>query len=158
ATIWDLGPQRYPQIASRYQPLTQHTNRLAIDINIVERYQDVYPTKQQTGTELFQLVHLAAQSFSRVALYFENSILAPDLPLLAPAAGSGDRAEQLGPRVAIESRGGVGVPWQGPALVKGKIWPGRGENTIWLPPGPAMVEPAAAGTKDTPLRMLDFNG
>ena len=57
ATIWNLGPQRYPQIAARYQPLTSHSNRLAIDINIVERYQDVYPTKQQTGTELFQLVH-----------------------------------------------------------------------------------------------------
>ncbi|HMD47711.1 MAG TPA: hypothetical protein VKG79_01380, partial [Bryobacteraceae bacterium] len=25
ATIWNLGPQRYPQIATRYQPLTQHT-------------------------------------------------------------------------------------------------------------------------------------
>ena len=84
ATIWNLGPQRYPQIAARYQPLTKHTDKLAIDINIVERYQDVYPTKQQTGTELFQLVHLAASAFSQVALYFENSILAPDLPLLPP--------------------------------------------------------------------------
>src|SRR6202034_800064 len=62
ATVWNLGPQRYPQIAARYQPLTSHSNRLAIDINIVERYQDVYPTKQQTGTELFQLVHVAAKS------------------------------------------------------------------------------------------------
>ena len=62
ATIWNLGPQRYPQIASRYQPLTQHAEKLAIDINIVERYQDIYPTKQQTGAELFQLVHLAAQA------------------------------------------------------------------------------------------------
>src|SRR2546421_207982 len=53
-------------------------DKLAIDINVVDRYQDVYPTKQQTGTELFQLVHLAAGSFARVALYFENSILAPD--------------------------------------------------------------------------------
>ncbi len=72
ATIWNLGPQRYPQIAARYQPLTSHRSRLAIDINIVERYQDVYPTKQQTGTELFQLVHTAAQAFPRVALYFET--------------------------------------------------------------------------------------
>ena len=63
--------------------ITPRQDKLAIDINVVERYQDVYPTKQQTGAELFQLVHLAAASFPRVALYFENSILAPDLPLLA---------------------------------------------------------------------------
>lgn len=160
ATIWNLGPQRYPQIASRYQPLTPHTDRLAIDINIVERYQDVYPTKQQTGTELFQLVHLAAQSFPRVALYFENSILKPDLPLLASAAASVDKADQNGSRLVIDSHHGVGVPWQGSALVNGRPWPVRSDTTLWLPAGPNVVEPApqgAAGSKDA-LRMLDFNG
>jgi hypothetical protein len=160
ATIWNLGPQRYPQIAARYQPLTTHTNRLAIDINIVERYQDVYPTKQQTGTELFQLVHLAAQSFSRVALYFENSILAPDLPLLASAAANVEKAEQNGTRLVIDSHSVVGVPWQGPALVNGKLWPVRSETTIWLPAGPNTVEPATAtsGLKELAFRMIDFNG
>jgi len=160
ATIWNLGPQRYPQIASRYQPLTTHTNRLAIDINIVERYQDVYPTKQQTGTELLQLVHLAAQSFSRVALYFENSILTPDLPLLASAAASVDKAEQSGSHLTIDSHAGVGVPWQGPALVNGRPWPVRSDTTLWLPPGPNVIEPAppAFGAKETALRMIDFNG
>jgi hypothetical protein len=155
ATIWNLGPQRYPQIAARYQPITRHTDHLAIDINIVERYQDVYPTKQQTGTELFQLVHLAAQSFSRVALYFENSILTPDLPLLASAAASVDRAEQNGSRIVIESRQGVGVPWQGPALVNGRLWPVHSDTMLWLAAGPNVVEPAP---KDAPLLMVDFNG
>jgi hypothetical protein len=41
-----------------------HTEKLAIDLNIVDRYQNVYPTKQQTGTELFELVHQAAATFS----------------------------------------------------------------------------------------------
>ncbi len=158
ATIWNLGPRRYPQIAARYQPLTSHFNRLAIDINIVERYQDVYPTKQQTGTELFQLVHLAAQSFSRVALYFENSILTPDLGLLASAAASVDRAEQNGSRLVVESHHGVGVPWQGPALVNGRLWPVSNGTTLWLPAGPSVVEPAPPALEDAPLRMTDFNG
>jgi hypothetical protein len=158
ATIWNLGPQRYPQIASRYQPLTKHTDHLAIDINIVERYQDVYPTKQQTGTELFQLVHLAAQSFARVALYFENSILTPDLPLLPSAAANVDKAEQNGSRIVIESHYDVGVPWQGPALVNGRLWPVRSDTTVWLPAGPSVVEPAPPASKDSPLRMIDFNG
>jgi hypothetical protein len=158
ATIWNLGPQRYPQIASRYQPLTKHTDHLAIDINIVERYQDVYPTKQQTGTELFQLVHLAAQSFARVALYFENSILTPDLPLLPSAAARVDKAEQNGSRIVIESHNDVGVPWQGPALVNGRLWPVRSDTTVWLPAGPSVVEPAPPASKDSLLRMTDFNG
>jgi hypothetical protein len=155
ATIWNLGPQRYPQIASRYQPLTGHTDHLAIDINIVERYQDVYPTKQQTGTELFQLVHVAAQAFPQVALYFENSILTPDLPLLASAAATVDKVEQSGSRLIIDSRHGVGVPWQGPAFVNGHLWPVRNDTTLWLTSGTSVIEPAP---RDSSLRILDFNG
>jgi len=89
ATVWHLGAQRYQGIAERYLPLTAHREKLAIDINIVDRYQNVYPTKQQTGTELFELVHSASASFQRVALYFENSLLTPDLPLLPSAFGGG---------------------------------------------------------------------
>jgi hypothetical protein len=155
ATIWNLGPERYPQIASRYQPLTEHTGKLAIDINVVERYQDVYPTKQQTGTELFQLVHVAAQAFPQVALYFENSILSPDLPLLASAAATVDKAAQDGSRLTVDSRYGVGIPWHGPALVNGRLWPVRDEATLWLPAGSNVIEPAQ---KDPALRILDFNG
>jgi hypothetical protein len=155
ATIWNLGPQRYPEIAKRYQPLTEHNNKLAIDINIVERYQDVYPTKQQTGTELFQLVHLAAKSFPQVALYFENSILAPDLPLLAAASASVDKAEMDGDRLVMDSRYGAGVPWKGPANVDGKLWPVRDTETLWISAGSHTIE---AALKDQPLHILDFNG
>ncbi|MEP7354415.1 MAG: hypothetical protein ABI824_14410, partial [Acidobacteriota bacterium] len=103
ATLWDLGPQRYPQIASRYVGLAPRPEKLAIDINIVERYQDVYPTKQQTGSELFQLLHVAGQAFPRVTLYFENSILPLDLPLLAASAAQVDHAESSGIRVRKSS-------------------------------------------------------
>jgi hypothetical protein len=155
ATIWNLGPQRYPQIAARYAGLTPAQDKLAIDINVVERYQDVYPTKQQTGTELFELVHTAAASFPRVALYFENSILSPDLALLSAAASSVERAETVAGKLVIESRRGTGIPWQGPALVDGKQWPVSNDKTLWLPRGPHTIEP---GTKAAPLRILDFNG
>jgi hypothetical protein len=155
ATIWHLGAQRYPTIAAQYQPLTKQTGKLAIDINIVERYQDVYPTKQQTGAELFQLVHLAAKAFPQVALYFESSILAQDLPLLSSAAASVDKVEQNGSRLILDSRHGVGVPWSGPALVNGRLWPVRDDATLWIPAGPNVIEPAA---KDAGARILDFNG
>jgi hypothetical protein len=155
ATVWNLGPARYPEIARRYAPLTDRADKLAIDINIVERYQDVYPTKQQTGTELFQLVHLAAAAFPQVALYFENSILQPDLPLLAAAAASVDKVTQSGSKLTIESRFGVALPWQGPATVNGHPWPVRDAGELWLPAGVQTIEP---GGKDTAVHILDFNG
>jgi len=157
ATIWNLGPQRYPQIAERYAPLTPHPARdkLAIDINIVERYQDVYPTKQQTGAELFDLVHTAASAFPRVALYFEYSISRHDLPLLPAAAAGVAKASLTNGKLTIESPRGVGVAWTGPALVDGKPWPLASDTTVWLPRGSHSIE---AAPKFPSLRVLDFNG
>ena len=143
ATVWHLGPQRYRTIGERYRSLTKHTDRLAIDLNIVDRYQNVYPTKQQTGTELFQLVHAAASSFSRVALYFENSLLPPDLPLLPSAAAAVTRFERIGSKLVVESNAGVGIPWKGPVRVDGLPWPAASGDTLWLPAGPHAIEAGA---------------
>src|SRR4051794_16963571 len=133
ATVWNLGPQRYQAIAGKYRPLTPRRDKLAIDINIVERYQNVYPTKQQTGTELFQLVHHAAANFPRVALYFENSLLPPDLVWLPSAAASVSRFERMGTKTVVDSAGGVGIPWKGGARVDGQPWPAQDDDTLWLP-------------------------
>ncbi len=154
ATIWDLGPQRYPQIAARYREITPRAGKLAIDINVVERYQDVYPTKQQTGTELFALVHTAAAAFPRVALYFESSIAKLDWPLLAASASAVERMQQLGDKLAVTSPRGVEVAWSGPAMVDGRPWPVASDRFVWLPPGSHSVQPTAA---EPPLRLLDLN-
>jgi hypothetical protein len=154
ATVWDLGPQRYPEIARRYQALTRRADRLAVDINVVERYQDVYPTRQQTGTELLELVASASRAFPRTLLYFENSVLAPDLPLLA-AAGADAKLERNGARLAVESARGVGVMWKGPVRVDGRAWPASDGETVWLPAGAHTLEAAQAAPA---TRILDFNG
>jgi hypothetical protein len=122
---------------------------------VVDRYQDVYPTKQQTGTELFELVYLAAGAFSRVALYFENSILSPDLKFLPAAAASVRRVDEAGDAWTVDSPAGVGVRWPGGAAVDGKPWPLSDGATVWLPAGVHKLSPLAAGP-DT--RILDFNG
>ena len=156
ATTWNLGPKRYPEIAAKYRPLTPRQSKLAIDINVVERYQDVYPTKLQTGTELFQLVSMATRAFARVALYFEKSILSPDLPLLASAAAGVNMMEQAGAKTIVDSPGGVGIPWtSGAALVDGQAWPVRDSTTLWIPAGKHTIEPGGA---DPSLRIEDFNG
>ncbi|MCZ2074665.1 MAG: hypothetical protein LC130_06645 [Bryobacterales bacterium] len=155
ATVWHLGPQRYREIWLKYGAITTRRDKLGIDINVVERYQDVYPTKQQTGTELFQLVHLCSGVFPRVALYFEKSILPQDVPLLASAAAHVKRLDQAESKLVVDSHYGIGIPWNGGALVDGKPWPALSDDTLWLPPGSHTVEsgPAAA-----PVRLLDFNG
>ena len=136
ATVWDQGPQRYPVIASRYPKSSQ----LAIDINIVERYQDVYPTKQQTGLELFDLVHLASGSFARVALYVENALNRSDIGLLAAAASRFTKAETVGRGFAVSSEQGGGVVWSGEALVDGALWPVSERGIVWLRAGSHLLE------------------
>jgi len=155
ATVWHLGPQRYQTIAERYRPLTTHREKLAIDLNIVDRYQNVYPTKQQTGIELFQLVHSAAANFQQVALYFENSLLLPDLRLLPSAAAAVTRMERMGPKTVVESATGVGIPWKGPALVDGEPWAAMDAETLWLPAGAHSVEVAGQPLK---LHLVRLNG
>ena len=155
ATVWHLGAKRYPEIAARYRALTPHHERLAIDLNIVERYQNVYPTRQQTGIELFQLVQQAAGSFERVALYFENSLLAADLGLLPSSAAAVTRVERIGPKLVVDSRHGVGVPWHGSAVVDGEPWPVSDGETVWLPGGAHAVEAARVSL---PFHAVRFNG
>ncbi len=142
ATVWHLGPERYPEIARRYAPISSRHDLLAIDLNIVERYQDVYPTKQQTGGELLQLVRKASESFGRVALYFENSITPLDWPWLAAASAVNNGK----PRVL---RG------PGCARVNGAQWPAGGKGYIILPPGDVKLETCELGP--TPP-IADFNG
>jgi hypothetical protein len=153
--VWHLGANRYRELAERYKVLTHRREKLAIDLNIVERYQNVYPTKQQTGTELFQLVHEAATSFDRLALYFENSLLTPDLDLLPSAAAAVSRVERIGEKLVVESAGGVGVPWKDGATVDGQVWPVLDGETLWLPAGAHAVE---ASERQLALRILRFNG
>jgi hypothetical protein len=154
ATVWNLGPQRYPEIARRYEPLTKRAEKLAIDINVVERYQDVYPTKQQTGAELFELVSLASRAFARVALYFESSILAPDLRLLPSAAAAVSRITHSAGKLSVKAPRGVGVEWDAPALVDGRPWPAHNGSLVWLPPGAHVIE---AAPEMPAVRLLDLN-
>lgn len=155
ATVWNLGAERYPRIASEYAPLTPHREKLAIDINIVERYQDVYPTKQQTGTELLRQVRLASLAFPRVALYAEHSLLRPDLAFLPSAAATVTRVEQTGGKLTVVSLRDVGIPWDGPAKVNGRLWPAMDRSTVWLPAGTHVIESTGQAPE---MRLVDLSG
>lgn len=155
ATVWNLGPERYAELARRYAPITPAGVTLGADINIVERYQDVYPTRQQTGGELFQLLHWAAKSFGQVAIYFENSILSPDWQLVGAAAAAA-RVKDMGRAgLEVESRRPVALAWQGCAQVDGQLWPVWSQGKLLVPSGRRLVEPCGEAA---PPVLEDFNG
>ncbi len=155
ATIWNLGPERYAELARRYAPITPAGVRLGADINIVERYQDVYPTKQQTGSELFQLLHWAAKSFPQVAIYFENSILAPDWGLLGAAATPAQVRELGDGDLEVDAAAPFALRWDGCAALDGQPWPLRSHGRLLVPAGKHRVAPCAVPAEPV---LEDFNG
>jgi hypothetical protein len=155
ATLWNLGAARYAKLAQKWAELPLDRSRVAVDINVVERYQDVYPTKKQTGVELLQLVHEAARSFSRVALYFENSLDRQDLDLL-PVAGANAQVRETAPdEMTIDSKHAIRLLWKGPAELDGKSWPFHDAASLLIPAGHHTV---AAGVAEAPIIISDFNG
>jgi hypothetical protein len=155
ATLWGLGPERYSKLAQKYAELHPDPRELAVDINVVSRYQDVYPTKKQTGTELFQLVHEAANSFARVALYFESSIEKQDLDLLPAAATSAVVTRQSGNVMELVAGEQTAVSWRGPVELDGKLWPLQSETAVLAPAGRHRLSP---GSQQPALTIPDFNG
>ncbi len=155
ATLWDLGPERYAKLAEKYQELTKDRDHLAVDINVVERYQDVYPTKKQTGVELFELVHQAAASFGQVALYFENSLEKEDLGLLPVAASLAQVRETTPGEMRVEAPALTKIAWQGPAEIDGVVWPLRNSQFVFVPAGRHVLR---TGVTEPAVTVADFNG
>jgi len=155
ATLWSLGPERYAKLAEKYRELTPDTRRIAVDINVVERYQDVYPTKKQTGVELLELVHQAVASFSRVALYFENSLERQDLSLIPAAATTAKLTKESNGAFRVDAPEETRVSWAGPVALDGKPWPIANGKSILTPAGKHTLEFGAAPPS---VSISDFNG
>jgi hypothetical protein len=160
-TVWHLGPRRYTDLAQSYAKLTPRTGRLGIDINVVERWQDVYPTKKQTGVELLELFHHAARNFRTVLVYFEQSILSQDLATIAHALAAEVSGENEADAVKITSRYGVtydsGLE-QAAFRVDGKPWPCADGGRVLLPAGEHRVQAEALPAGDARPRLVKLNG
>ena len=155
ATIWNLGPQRYPQIAARYQPLTKHADSWpSISTSSSATRTFIRPNNKPVRNCSSWCMWPRTRSL-RVALYFENSILPPDWQLLGSAAANVSKLEGHAASLTIASREGVGLAWPDQALVDGRPWPVRDGATIWLTPGEHVISPS---TQELPLELRDFNG
>lgn len=159
-TLWALGPARYRLLGERYQALAQGA-RLGIDINIVERFQEVFPTRKQTGGEFLQLFHTAGEYFPTVLVYFEQSVYPQDMELVSHALVSGARlSEKARGRSVVESAQPVIFRPEGDGsgriMVDGAEWPAREGNEVILPAGKRAIE-VRAGTAST-LRLHRLTG
>ncbi len=87
--LWSTDPMRYVNIGADYAARLGSTDRLMLDLNIVQlRRQQVltpFPTTIQTGTECFQLVRAAALGAPRATIYAESSVNPQDMMLLSAA-------------------------------------------------------------------------
>jgi hypothetical protein len=155
ATLWSLGPRRYAEIARRYAAMPAPMDRVGVDINVVARDGGPFPTATQTGLELMQLIHTASESFSRVAYYCESTIEDVDLRFLPAAAAAVSTWGRGEGGVTIESRDGIGVKWDGPALVDGAPWPIQDGKIVWVPAGRHRLQNAPTLP---PFTVEDFNG
>jgi hypothetical protein len=145
ASMWSLGPDRYSVLGRKYGEGTA-----GIDINVVDRYQDVFPTKKQTGGEFLELFHNAAAAFSPVLVYFEASVLPRDMDFVAYALAAGARAS--GSNV-VESTHQVSVHTNATS-VDGQPWPARTGDSVLLPPGRHTLE----GGKAPGFELVHFTG
>jgi hypothetical protein len=89
-----------------------------------------------------------------VALYFENSLLPPDLALLPAASAAVTHIDRINTKTIVDAAGMVGLPWKGAASVDGHSWPATDGDTVWLPAGSHSVELARA---DGSVRLLRLN-
>lgn len=81
-TLWKLGPDRYRVIGEEYRSIMSDGNKLSIDINVIERGGEVYPTKKQRGAELYQLISNAGRYADKVILYALATFEKDDMELV----------------------------------------------------------------------------
>ena len=155
ATVWHLGPERYPEIADRYAPLTSHPERLAVDINVVDRFgEDLFPTVKQRGSELLGLVALASSAFPRVTLYAENTVSQGDIPFLPAAASGGVSLKKIPEGLEATLLRPAKLLFPGPLLLDGRPWPLTDGSTVALPAGKHRLTRAAT---PLPYSLLGLN-
>jgi hypothetical protein len=160
-TLWALGPERYGRIAADYRRLIGPAGRLSIDINVVPRGEEVVPTSQQTGLELYRLVSEARRAFPKVCIYSEGTIYPLDFSLLPNALAATASVQPQGKgAVLVESEDGVELATghgSHAVTVDGVPWPALRERTVLVPKGRHLVEWQDGPPEGGGMRLREIN-
>ena len=167
--FWADAPDRYQKFAETYLKLVKDRNRLMFDINVVPDRnieKSHSPSQTAVGIELAQTVIAARQASGRVAVYSEGTMPYPDIEAISRVLANDTVVENLSNSWTVESKDAVIL--SAPGLwrdyqINGKIWPGWGDNAIYMPAGKHLISPLdrkykLMDTSALDIRMLRFSG
>ncbi len=169
STVWHLAARRYDELARSYARLTSKTDRIGIDVNVVDMRKElgrnawltpVYPTDKQTGGGFLELFHHAGRNFRTVLAYSESTIWKQDLDLVSYALASGVSGEASGDGAVIKAAQAVVFRTAAATAdfrVDGKSWPCVAAGDVLLPAGEHRVT-AARRTGAPRPRLVRLNG
>jgi uncharacterized protein YdaL len=173
AHFWGEGPDRYKKFTATYLNLVRDRRRLMFDINVVERdlSHSHSPSKLQIGTELAISLIEASQASGRVGIFSASTVPFDDQIVLSSVLAHNARVERRGQDswVTVSDRSvSLNAPgqWQN-FLVDDHIWPGWGENFVFIPAGTHRITPVekrysllsrVIDTSILDFRMIRFTG
>ncbi|MGB7604105.1 MAG: hypothetical protein WBL93_01380 [Lutisporaceae bacterium] len=94
-SLWKLGPDRYKVIGEEYRNIMSSGNELSIDINVIDRGGEVYPTKKQRGVELYQLINNASKYTDKVILYALSTVEKADMEFVPYTTSSDVNVQEI---------------------------------------------------------------
>jgi len=166
---WAEGPDRYQKFTETYLKLIKDRNRLMFDVNVVpDRDIDKShaPTQTVMGVELAQTVNTARLASGRVAVYSEGTVPYQDIDALSRVLANDAVLEKTGRVWTVASKEAVilNAPglWQN-YQVNGRIWPGWGESSVFMPAGKHEISPIERrfqlmDRSALDMRLLRFSG
>ena len=140
--------------------MTRQTERLGVDINIIGRDVQTYPTDKQTGTEFLQLFFHAGRHFKTVMVYSEKTMLPQDADLVSCALASevhgevAQRGIQVNALLPIVYRSGLK---RTDFDVDEDLWPCVDGGDVRLPAGPHSIS-VGRNAQRNPPRLVKLNG
>lgn len=165
---WTESPDRYQKFAKTYLSLVRDRKRLMFDINVVNR--DIRyshsPTQLPIGTELAQTLINASAVSGRAGIYSEGTVPLEDLQMLSSVLAHDARIERRWNSWVIQSKEYVQLTapsgWQD-FRVDDILWPGWGENEVYVPPGTHRITEAPKeftlfDTSALDIRLVHFTG
>ncbi|HYE12299.1 MAG TPA: family 10 glycosylhydrolase [Patescibacteria group bacterium] len=160
-TLWNLGPDRYRIIGEEYRNIMSIGDTLAIDINVIDRGGEVYPTKKQRGVELYQLINSAGKYTDKVILYALATLEKTDMELV-PYTRSNDIDFQLTSANEYAIKADKRFIWNTDTEGKtyymdGEKWPFVSKQGVIIPGGQHKLKVAAVEDKSK-LFIESING
>lgn len=161
-TLWNLGPERYKVIGEEYRSIMSPKNLLSIDINIINRMGEVYPTSKQRGLETYELISNAAKHTDKVILYALGTVEDSDMEFAPYTRGSDITIEESAENEYI-IKSNKRFIWETDTkgkvyYIDGKQWPFYSEKGVIIPGGQHSLKVESNLEDSIEFRIESING